>query len=506
MSTSSQIFTGGLETQAEATAWIDAVQPRPAPLVILIGSGLGFALEALEQRNGGVRAVVVEPDPNVADAFLRRRDWGPWLAANRLALLVGPEYTGAVETARRFPDVHAAPALEHPQLVERGATAVAQARLTVSRLRFQANANDGARRASAGRYLLHTLANVPRLARESDVAALPDLGKGLPAVIAAAGPSLDANVHDLAPVRDRAVLIACDTAARVLLANDLDPEFIVATDSSRANAGHLSSLPPSRSWLVAEGSLHPSAFVHFDGRAFVFNVSNHQPWPWLKSIGLERGKLGTWGSVATSAFALALALGMDPIIFIGADFAFTDGRPYCRGTSFETLWATWAASGSPYSSIWQTLVDRWPAAAEPDLHGQPAATAQHLVSFRDWIVERAKNGGRSIVNATAAGLLHGGGIAQQSATAVLAGRPPVPAGELQARLQAAHAAARGDLGRTLHAVGGMLRTPSHPERNAWIEFSGGSVSATAIDAALRSHEYVAWELANRTTASKKDLD
>src|SRR5262249_16869518 len=151
----------------------------------------------------------------------------------------------------------------------------------IDRLKFQGDANLAARRSLSSRYLLHTLANAPAIARESNAAQLTALFAGKPAVIAAAGPSLDRNVHDLAPVLDRALGIGCDTAAWPLLSAGVTPHLIVSVDASEANARHLSSFPSARTTLVSEASVHPSALHGFAGRTFFFKVADHEPWPWL---------------------------------------------------------------------------------------------------------------------------------------------------------------------------------------------------------------------------------
>ncbi len=273
----------------------------------------------------------------------------------------------------------------------------------------------------------------------------------------------------------------------------------MATDSSRANATHLSSLLTTRSWLVAEGSLHASAFAHFAQRTFVFRVADHEPWPWLTSLGLQASRLDTWGSVATCAFSLALHLGCTQIGFVGADFAFSEGRPYCRGTSFESQWARWQQRGSSEQEIWRMLVDRWPATTSTDIHGAPARTAPHLVSFRDWIVEQTeRHADCGFVNATGAGLLAGARIAQSSLAAAFAGRDSIDRTLTDRVLNAAHQSARGDLGRLMDGVG-VLFSGAHADVVArWIEFSGGAVPASAIESALRSPEHAAWLLGRQT--------
>jgi hypothetical protein len=473
--------------------------------IAFIGAGPDQVQRALERQAPSARALVLEPNPRTAAAMRARRDWTAWTAAGRLVLLSGPDYQGASAVARVFPDLHAAEVIVDPELANRDTTDVDRAREVLARLAFATRANDGARRASAGRYLLHTLANVPRLARESDVQALAGAGAGRAAIVVAAGPSLDTNIHTLVPCLERGIVIACDTAARPLTLTGVDPDFIVASDPSPANAWHLAGLSVKRSWLVGEGSLHPSAFTSFDRRTFAFRVSTHQPWPWLGSMGLDRGVLTTWGSVATSAFSLAVLLDCNPIVFIGADLAFTGNRPYCRGTAFEAQWSTWVAGGSTLEMVWETLIAKWPAVVATDVHGQPARTASHLVAFRDWIVEQsAANVDRRIVNATEAGLLHGGHIEQKSLWEAVAGRLAIDREAFHRAIRAAHVSARGDVARAFMSIDEVLQNASHPERAAWREFADGTVPDAAVDLALKTPEHTAWSLATAASVVAKE--
>lgn len=493
------LFINDHAEQAEASDWLARALPASTGTVVFIGGGLGHVIEALEQRLPTARAVVLEPDVDVARALAARPDWTSWAAAGRLAVLTGPDYAGIAQVARQFGDLATAPVMVQPRLEATRPDAVATAKGALARLAFQSSANDGARRASAGRYLLQTLANAPRLAREADVGILASLFAGMPAVIVAAGPSLDRNIDDLASVAGQVLIIACDTAAKPLVWAGIDPHFVVATDSSRANATHLSSLLTTRSWLVAEGSLHASAFAHFAQRTFVFRVADHEPWPWLTSLGLQTSHLETWGSVATCAFSLALHLGCSQIGFVGADFAFTEGRPYCRGTSFESQWALWQRRGSTEAEIWRMLVDRWPATTVDDIHGCPARTAPHLVSFRDWVVEQTgRHADRVFINATGAGLLAGPRIEQATLAATFAGRDAIDRSLTDRVLNAAHQSARGDLGRVMAGVAAVFGGAHGDVVSRWIDFAGGSVPASAIESALRSPEHAAWTVGRQS--------
>jgi hypothetical protein len=453
----------------------------------------GEVLNALAARHPDLKILVLEPAIAGCDASVGRD------TDARLVVLNGPEYHGSASTiAQNFPALHKAPVFVDAALEERAPAEVARAREALGRLAFQASANDEARRASEGRYLIHTLANAPRLAREADAKDLRSVWSGVPAVIAAAGPSLDRNLLDLDLVKDRAVVIACDTAARPLLNLNLPVDLIVASDPSRANAAHLSSLPPTQAWLVAEASLHPSAFVHSAGRTFFFRVASHHPWPWLRTAGIDVAKIETWGSVATSAFSVALDLGCDPIVFIGADFAFTGGRPYCRGTSFETLWGLWMGGGATPESIWRMLTERWPAEHRQDLNGQETRTARHLVAFRDWIVERAGSiSDRRIVNATGAGLLAGDHITQQSVALTLARSPVIDRPALHSLVRGARQIKPERLPHLLRAVDQLVNDRA---AQGWEQWRGIDLHRRAIEGALRSPEYIGWRLGREAAA------
>jgi hypothetical protein len=472
-----------------AREWARAALSPNTETVLLVGSRLTTVVPVVLEHAPAARAVVIDPDGTATEAERLSSSTG----SAALAILSGPDYAGTATIARQFANLHNSPVLVDPELAESAPEMVERAKQVLERLRFQASANDDARRASAGRYLLHTLANGARIAREGNATALAGQLTGVPAIIVAAGPSLDQNVHDLAPIRDRAVVIACDTAARSLLSVGIDPDLVVAADSSRANAAHLSAIPPSKSWLVAEPSVHPSTFAHFERRTFMFRVASHHPWPWLMSLGLDRGVLDTWGSVATTAFSLALTLNCGPIIFMGADFAFTDDRPYCRGTSLEGVWSMWAAGGAPYSAIWKAAIDKWPVTTATDVHGQPARTAPHLLTFRDWIVERAgEQAWRGLFNATGAGLLHGGGFEDRTATDVLRSAPVLQRELVHAALQRAHDGSRGDLTRFLTAGSAIVNSGDPGLVRDWQAFSGGGVTTRAIQSALATPELTAW--------------
>lgn len=414
----------GADPIAEASAWLDrATADRTIPdTVCVIGAGLGYVVDAVFERSQG-RVLVLETEPALLPWFLARRDWRPFIESGRLAVLVGPGFEGSQIAWRLFGDGEASPLLlAHPILGKSRPDVTRLAAQVIGRARQGARGNEEARRKFAAPYLVNTLLNAPTIARAASVDVLEHRYRGMPIVVAAAGPSLNRNIEELRPYRDRVVLLSVDTALKPLLAADMAPDFVVALDPSDANARHLTgaSVPDSTS-LVAEPSVAASSFAAFGDRVFTFRVAEHAPWPWLRKMGIDCGMLRAWGSVVTSTLDLALRMGGDPVVFIGTDLAYTDGQPYARGTTYEEDWRVTAGADRPIEWVWEQIV-RFRGISSEGLDGKNVVSAKGLVVFRDWLVEDSKRPGRPrLVNATGAGILFGGMFEQLSLPDALAG-------------------------------------------------------------------------------------
>jgi hypothetical protein len=411
------IHSGDPQRQADREASALLANGSELPLIAVVGIGLGFLLDGLERRGWKGRVLALEPEPDTLQPLLARRDWRAWIGEGRLRLLIGPEFANASDCRTLFGDGRVEPkVLVSPVLGRLDAQAEGRARAVVRRLHSDARSNAEARRKHGARYLLNTLANMRSLATEGDVASLAGAFPGVPAIVVGAGPSLDQALAHLREAQENAIVVSVDTALRPLLSAGIEPHFVVALDPGESNTRHLWELPPcDETFLVTEASMTPIALEHFRGRTFLFSVSDHQPWPWLNTLQQSRGRLRAWGSVLTSTYDLALRLGCDPVVFVGSDLAFTGNQPYARGVAYEEDWRRLADWGVPLETHWRDVMALWPHLEEPDINGVPTRTAAHLVTFRNWLVEQiGREKGRTIVNATGGGILHGPHVPQRA--------------------------------------------------------------------------------------------
>lgn len=407
----------------EAAAWWAQLPAAvtEAPTLALAGGGLGYLLDVIEAASTA-HVLLLEPEPGLVPWLLARRDWSSLIQTGRLLILEGPDYADAGRAwgiLSRAPRA-TPPVIVHPVTSRTHPDAAAAAARALTAVLQASRANALARRRFEGAYLLNTLTNVGAMPDAPSVRALDGRAHGQPVVIAGAGPSLNRNIAQLREVRDRVTLVATDTALAPLLAAGLPPDLVVAVDPGPLNARHLTCEGTGpRGILVAEASIDPASFAPFVDRTVLYRVADHAPWRWLTRMGVDPGQLRAWGSVVTSAFDLALHLGGSPVIFIGADLAYTDGQPYCRGTRYEDDWAAAAArTGTGLPAVWEAAIGNG-ALQVTDLHGHDTRTAAHLVAYRDWLVQAcadaaAQSPAVRFINATGAGILYGPGITPAS--------------------------------------------------------------------------------------------
>jgi hypothetical protein len=472
-----------------AARWLEtelAGQPAP-PLLVVIGLGDGDLLDVLDQRAPATKVLALEPDAAIATRFLQRVDVQRRRETGRLVYLADPDYAGADQAWRVFPPVpdhHKM--IASPAVARDGGPGAVRAARAFKQILFGVRANAEARRRFAPGYLAGTLYNLPEIVAGNDIRALTDVYRGMPAVIAAAGPSLDAVLDDLDAVRDRAVFIAADTALRPLLTRGLAPEFVVAVDPQATNARHFHSLPDcSKTWLVSEASIDPSVVRPFGRRTFWFRVSEHEPWSWYREAGIDVGQIDVWGSVLTAAFQVAVLAGCDPIVMVGADLSFTGGRPYCRGTTYEFDWAHVIADGRGMEQAWRPFLKPDDQIRVPDCYGAETITTGAMQSFRDWMVARARRSGRRVVNATGAGILFGEGIALQSVRDAL----PAPCAIASPRAIARKAPSStpgAELARRLWDVHRTVcrNAQATPPLDRWKAFCGDGFNLEAVGSAI----------------------
>ena len=170
------------------------------------------------------------------------------------------------------------------------------------------------------------------------VAALPSAGRldgalrGKTAVVVAAGPSLDRNVHLLKDLQGKVAILAMNQTVRALRRAGVKPDVVLAGDWGNlmphfegVEAGEIGAL--GLATVVT-----PELFDVPAGRHFTFGAS---PWieRWLFDLLGDDATLHARGSVSFSLLELALRMGCGTVVFIGLDLALQGTQYYARGAA-----------------------------------------------------------------------------------------------------------------------------------------------------------------------------
>lgn len=160
--------------------------------------------------------------------------------------------------------------------------------------------------------------------------------RDIPAIIVAAGPSLNKNIKELKRAKGKAFIIAVDTAIKPLASEKIIPDMFAIVDGRKPleliNTEDAKKIP-----LLTSISAANSVLSFHTGKKFFYN----EGYVYINSMFYRNGEsfetVACGGSVATSAFALAFMIGIDTIILVGQDLALTGNKTHADGTFQEKM-------------------------------------------------------------------------------------------------------------------------------------------------------------------------
>ena len=152
----------------------------------------------------------------------------------------------------------------------------------------------------------------------------------IPAIIVAAGPSLEKNIELLREADGKALIIATDTAVRFLDKRGLPYDCIVTVDPGKS-AKYITDYPGCKDKvLFCEAQSRPEILEFHTGRK-VWSYNSFYIVSLYAAFGLPFPDYPTGGSVATSGLILAWMIGLKNIILIGQDLAYDGDRTHADG-------------------------------------------------------------------------------------------------------------------------------------------------------------------------------
>ncbi len=395
----------------EARDLVQKIDVAGADYLILLGFGLGYTLDALLEQGcepHSRRYFVIESDMGILAAALAARDLSRILSLPHLHFawpVTGPDLSRQWE--KFFDPVRAQGSVfvRHPPSIAIDPAHFKSAVELIQSQTIQIFTDINTLVARSREFLDNFVQNLPRARMSPGISGFAGRFKGIPAVLVAAGPSLDKNVHELRAAENRILILSTDTALKPLLSTGIEPHFVLTGDPSEQNYLHLKDSRTKDALLVAEATTYPASLREFDARTVICTFENSSLRALSELLG-SKGTLRAWGSVATMALDFALLLSCDPIIFIGQDLAHSGGRIYCSGLHFDERWFQGIVSPEGWERRLQELRKGKKTLALRDIFDHPVESSDKLAAYWNWITkEISAHPGVRFINATEGGIL-----------------------------------------------------------------------------------------------------
>lgn len=440
-------FHSRYDPAREAALQADEILSREPDWVVLFGLGCGY-LPARLAECGKVKLIIHEPSLEILKGVLRCVDLTSLLRkpdiyivtdAGAVAGLVRGVVDGmdgilAYQTppySQSFPDQLA----EHTQKVKNAHTTN--------------KAGISTEVTSSLKWVDNYFANIKSFFKYPPVDTLKGRFNGVPLVIAGAGPSLGLNAHVLKEFRDRIFVIAAITAFKPLLKHGVVPDLVIAAEKKDLPEFFTNGQDDLKTRFLLAEVTNDKMFERETGGKFVY----YNPY---SSLSVEQARFwgagffpANGGSVTTVALDIGRMLGCSPVIFIGQDLAYGDGKTHADESFYQDTRVTIdpdkkvILEGNGGQSAGDVKELHW----LKGLDGKPIPSRYDWVTFHQWfekemanirasgselLVINATEGGafiegmvhqtlRSALEGCAAGAVDAGRIMRQAES----GRPPV---------------------------------------------------------------------------------
>ncbi len=209
----------------------------------------------------------------------------------------------------------------------------------------------------------------------------------IPAIVVAAGPSLDKNIEELKRAKGKAFIIAVDTAMRQLIKHNIIPDAMVTLDAAKPfrymNDPAIKDIPL---FCILESNheimeFHEGIKIWFQGSSFLDTLFEH--------YGKEFIPYSPGGSVATAAFMICASLKFKRIVFVGQDLAYQGEITHAGG------------------EISHVLNEKRGIRIIDGIDGKPIKSRHDWIIYRDWFqdsIEEIKDE-TEVIDATEGGAL-----------------------------------------------------------------------------------------------------
>ncbi|MFA6900812.1 MAG: 6-hydroxymethylpterin diphosphokinase MptE-like protein [Desulfurivibrionaceae bacterium] len=335
------IFHGSPEPDVDSISFLNKVSETDSGVVIITGFGLGYSPMALVQERPLIRKFVFfEPITGIFKQALAHRDLSPLLTDPRVILNIGQppleDIESALEPAGKELQMENAHLLHHMPSFSFSPIYETLAKKIYNYANLL-NVNGATILKQARNFLNNRFQNFTIFQHHRLLTELQGAFTNIPAILVAAGPSLDKNIEQLKAVQDKALILAVDTALPALLSHGIIPHFVAAIDGDEVVYEKIAACASQSKDINLLCQAHATSKIAktFPAKKIFWGLTDNRFESWFYESLFDKEnqnpEKGAW-SVAHFNLSAALNMQANPIIFIGQDLAFTDNKSHAGHT------------------------------------------------------------------------------------------------------------------------------------------------------------------------------
>lgn len=378
-------------------------------VVIGIGSGIFIKslLQKLNSKSTPVKIIAVEKSADDLD-FLSDLETVRELLENHQVILCHSENLSEVLTQNYLPAKYGnLQIIEQRGWVNENTQTYIQIKEILKKTLSIISA-DYSVQAHFGKIWVHNIMNNARLLRKTSnhedcfCRIQKAAAENKTAVIIAAGPSLDSMINQLADsnMRKNLFIISTDTAWQSLSKYGINADAVVSIDGQSVSYNHFIKNIKDKS-LQAEDFSSPLFFFDLcaNTSALKYITENDFPvilfssgHPLSTAINNFSGNALPFlfsgaGTVTITALDLALRSGFKNIKILGADFSYSNGKPYTKGTYLDSLYNFSAEKINCMEKTFTKLMYRTPLTDYGNGHFSSAVLEAYKTSLENYLNE-----------------------------------------------------------------------------------------------------------------------
>ena len=207
----------------------------------------------------------------------------------------------------------------------------------------------------------------------------------VPAIVVAAGPSLDQNINIIEKAKGKAFIIAVDSAIRLLEANGIEPDAFVTIDPIKPKVlfeNQLAQKTPV--FYCTHSSEEDLQLLH--GMKIFCRTDEFI----LEEIKQNEEEINAGGNVASTAYSIAEYLGFKTIIAIGLDLAFKENKKHASIVYNDGGVTQKEEEAGKYTYV-------------KGQNGEMLRTYHNFMIYKEWFESQIKESGIQFINATEGG-------------------------------------------------------------------------------------------------------